>query len=165
MLVVQGLLSFLAGAFVVGALARFALPGPDPLPVWFTIVFGFGGSLFGALVMAIYVVSAGGTAESFVVGQGIFATAAVAGATGLYFLYRRFVQDRPITGPEARRMPLKPRGLNRILRGKPHSWLEETAAPGPVPVEQLTKLVALRDAGKIDAAEFERRKAALVDKI
>ena len=165
MVVVQALLSLLVAVFAVGALARFALPGPDPLPVWFTMVFGVGGALFGALVMAIYVVAAGGTAESFVVGQGIFATAAVAGATGLYFLYRRFVQDRPITGPDAQRLPLKPRGLNRILRGKPHKWLEETAVPGPIPVDQLAKLVALRDAGKIDTAEFERRKAALVEEI
>jgi uncharacterized membrane protein YeaQ/YmgE (transglycosylase-associated protein family) len=164
-LVVQALFSLLAAVFVVGALARFALPGPDPLPVWFTIVLGVGGALFGALVVAIYVVAAGRTEESFLAGQGIFATAAVAGATGLYFLYRRFGQNRPITGPGAQRLPLKPRGLNRILRGKPHKWLEETAVPGAVPVDQLAKLVALRDAGKIDAAEFDRRKAALVEKI
>jgi uncharacterized membrane protein YeaQ/YmgE (transglycosylase-associated protein family) len=164
-LVVQAVLSLLVAVFVVGVLARFALPGPDPLPVWLTIVFGAGGAVFGALVMAIYVLGAGGTAESFAAGQGIFVTAAVAGATGLYFLYRRFVQGRPITGPGAQRLPLTPRGLHRILRGRPHKWLEETAVPGAAPVDQLAKLVALKDAGKIDVGEFERRKAALVEKI
>ena len=30
----------LVTAFITGALARFALPGPDPMPVWLTIAIG-----------------------------------------------------------------------------------------------------------------------------
>ena len=162
MFLLQGLIALGAAVFAVGAVARFALPGPDPLPVWLTSVFGLAGSLLGAMITAIYVLASGGGERAYVEGQGIFITAACGCATGVYFLYRRFAQDRPITGEEARRLPLKPRGLNQILRRKPHKWLEETAEPGPVPVEQLAKLVALRDAGKIEPEEFERRKAALV---
>jgi uncharacterized membrane protein YeaQ/YmgE (transglycosylase-associated protein family) len=41
-------------AFVTGALARFALPGPDPMPPWLTIAIGIGGSAIGyGLVIAI----------------------------------------------------------------------------------------------------------------
>ena len=34
-------------AFIIGALARFALPGPDPMPPWLTILIGLGGSAIG----------------------------------------------------------------------------------------------------------------------
>src|SRR5581483_5529783 len=34
-------------AFVTGALARFAIPGPDPMPAWLTISIGLAGSLVG----------------------------------------------------------------------------------------------------------------------
>ena len=60
---------------------------------------------------------------------------------------------------------MPPKRLRRTLRRQPHDYLEETATPGEQPLEQLAKLVALRDAGRIDAAEFERRKAALVERL
>ena len=34
-------------AFVTGALARFAVPGPDPMPAWLTILIGLVGTLIG----------------------------------------------------------------------------------------------------------------------
>ena len=34
-------------AFITGALARFALPGPDPMPPWLTIAIGLAGSAIG----------------------------------------------------------------------------------------------------------------------
>ena len=37
----------LASAFVTGALARLAVPGPDPMPIWLTILIGLVGSLGG----------------------------------------------------------------------------------------------------------------------
>ncbi len=41
-------------AFVTGALARFALPGPDPMPPWLTIAIGLVGFAAGtAIVYAI----------------------------------------------------------------------------------------------------------------
>jgi uncharacterized membrane protein YeaQ/YmgE (transglycosylase-associated protein family) len=40
---------------VVGGLARLALPGPDPMTVWQTILVGVAGSFIaGLLVLAIY---------------------------------------------------------------------------------------------------------------
>jgi uncharacterized membrane protein YeaQ/YmgE (transglycosylase-associated protein family) len=78
-------------SLVVGALARLALPGPDPMPWWATILLGFGGSLLGGIIFGLL----------FGTGGGLIA--AVIGAMILLYLYRRFVQGRGLTGPAARR--------------------------------------------------------------
>jgi len=38
---------------VVGALARLALPGPDPMSIWETIVLGLAGSFIGGLIVRL----------------------------------------------------------------------------------------------------------------
>jgi uncharacterized membrane protein YeaQ/YmgE (transglycosylase-associated protein family) len=161
--VVAGIVGLLLGAFAIGAFARFALPGPDPLPAWLTIAIGASGSFVGGVALALV----GGVPEDASGSEltGANFAASLAGATVVLFLFRRFVQKRPLTGPGAARMPLRPRGLRRILTRQPHPYLEETAAAAGDPLEGLEKLVALRDAGLIDAAEFERRKAAFVAKL
>ena len=84
----------LALGLVVGGLARFALPGPDPMPIWATIALGLAGSFLGALIGAAIGLRSDDTFGLLL--------AAVAGATFLLFLYRRFVQKRPLTGPGSR---------------------------------------------------------------
>jgi uncharacterized membrane protein YeaQ/YmgE (transglycosylase-associated protein family) len=79
------LISLVVGGLVIGALARLALPGPDPMSIPATIVLGVAGSLVGGLVVRIFF----GTAGGFI--------AAVLGAILLLYLYRRFVQKRPLT--------------------------------------------------------------------
>jgi uncharacterized membrane protein YeaQ/YmgE (transglycosylase-associated protein family) len=76
---------------VAGALARLALPGPDPMPIWATILLGLGGALVGGIIFGIL----------FGTGGGLIA--AVIGSMILLYLYRRFVQHRGLTGPAARR--------------------------------------------------------------
>jgi uncharacterized membrane protein YeaQ/YmgE (transglycosylase-associated protein family) len=78
---------------VVGALARFAVPGPDPMPIWLTIALGLAGSFLGGGI-------------GFAMG-GIYGAilVSVIVATLLLIAYRRFVQKRPITGPEAHLPP------------------------------------------------------------
>lgn len=83
----------LASAFVTGALARLAVPGPDPMPIWLTIAIGIGGSLIGGVVTRIFF------------GTGVSFFFAFLGALLLVVLYRKYVQHRPITGPGARRPP------------------------------------------------------------
>ncbi|HKB92679.1 MAG TPA: hypothetical protein VKC62_00410 [Gaiellaceae bacterium] len=78
-------------ALVVGGLARLALPGPDPMSIPATIGLGLAGTFIGGIVAWVFLGHAGGL---------IFA---VLGATLLLYLHRRFVQHRPLTGPEARR--------------------------------------------------------------
>jgi len=41
--------------FVTGSLARLAVPGPDPMPVWLTVAIGLAGSAGGgAIALAIW---------------------------------------------------------------------------------------------------------------
>jgi uncharacterized membrane protein YeaQ/YmgE (transglycosylase-associated protein family) len=75
----------LAWGFVIGALARWALPGPDPMPWYATVALGLGGSLIGGIVARLLLGTAGGLLFSF------------AGALLLLYLYRRFVQGRGFT--------------------------------------------------------------------
>jgi uncharacterized membrane protein YeaQ/YmgE (transglycosylase-associated protein family) len=93
----MGFLVFLVivfvGGLIVGALARLAVPGPDPMPIWATAALGIGGSLIGGVVARILIGTTGGLLFSFL------------GAVVLLILYRHFVQHRPLTGPGARRPP------------------------------------------------------------
>jgi uncharacterized membrane protein YeaQ/YmgE (transglycosylase-associated protein family) len=92
-----GLIAFiivlLVGGLIVGALARLAVPGPDPMSIWATIALGLGGSIIGGILARILIGTAGGF---------IFA---LIGAILLLILYRHFVQHRPLTGPGAKRPP------------------------------------------------------------
>jgi len=88
------LLIYLAiSGLVVGALARLALPGPDPMGILATIGLGLAGSLVGGLLAGLLWVRAAGFIFSLL------------GAILLLYLYRRFVQHRPLTGPDAHRAP------------------------------------------------------------
>jgi uncharacterized membrane protein YeaQ/YmgE (transglycosylase-associated protein family) len=78
---------------VVGSLARFAVPGPDPMPIWLTILLGVAGSFLGGGIGFVM----GGLLGALLV--------SVVVATLLLIAYRRFVQKRPITGPEAHMPP------------------------------------------------------------
>jgi uncharacterized membrane protein YeaQ/YmgE (transglycosylase-associated protein family) len=170
----------LVAAFLVGTVARFAVPGPDPMPVWLTIAVGLAGSFVGALLFGLAAVLLGGAAdpagepapppgseeEAAAGGLLLLFFISVIGATIVVVLYRKLVQKRPVTGPAAHHPPLRPRGLGRILTRRPHRYHEETASPeeGWAP-DQLQKLVLLREAGQIDEEEYERRKAALVERL
>ena len=135
---VAGAMALLVSGLVIGSIARFAVPGPDPLPIWKTIALGIAGSFVGGLVFGV----AGLMPEDASQAGGAYFVAAVAGATAVLLLHRRFVQKRPITGPDAKLRPGR------------------TAA-----LVELEELVRQRDAGRIDAAEFERRKDAIVARI
>lgn len=87
------ILALVLEALIVGALARLALPGPDPMSIPMTIGLGLAGTFLGGIVAWAFVGHAGGL---------IFA---VLGAIVLLYLHRRFVQHRPLTGPGARQLP------------------------------------------------------------
>ncbi len=86
-------LFILLWGLILGGLARLAVPGPDPMPIWLTIAIGIGGSLIGGIVTRIFF------------GSGVSFFFAFLGALLLVVLYRKYVQHRPITGPGARRPP------------------------------------------------------------
>ena len=72
----------LASAFVTGALARLAVPGPDPMPIWLTILIGIGGSFIGGIVGELLFGRPGGFFLAFLA------------SVGLVIAYRRFYQGR-----------------------------------------------------------------------
>jgi uncharacterized membrane protein YeaQ/YmgE (transglycosylase-associated protein family) len=89
------------GGFILGGLARLAVPGPDPMPFWLTVAIGIGGAILGGLIADIFF----GRAGSFVL--------AYLCAIALVILYRRLVQGRPVFGPEAKMRPTRGWGLRR----------------------------------------------------
>jgi uncharacterized membrane protein YeaQ/YmgE (transglycosylase-associated protein family) len=85
----MGLIAFIivlaVSGLIIGALARLALPGPDPMSIPATIGLGIGGTFIGGIVARVFLGTGGGL---------IFA---VLGAILILYLYRRFVQHRPLT--------------------------------------------------------------------
>ena len=110
-----------------GALARLAIPGPDPMPIWLTLAIGLAGSIVGAVV-GKSISNDNGVVISFL-SFGV--------AMALVAAYRRFVQRRPIFGPGALAFP--ERGLG----------VEQTR-------ERLQKLGLDPDALRPDPAKLER---------
>lgn len=94
--------SVLVSAFVTGGLARLAVPGPDPMPVWLTILIGLVGSLGGAAIAY-----AAGLRDAYAIGTASFALAIL-----LVIAYRRFVQRRAIVGRDAYRFPERGLGVD-----------------------------------------------------
>jgi uncharacterized membrane protein YeaQ/YmgE (transglycosylase-associated protein family) len=93
----------LASAFLTGALARFAVPGPDPMPAWLTVVIGLGGTVVGGGIVLL------------TVGQnpGAVGIVSFAVSIALVVIYRRFIQKRPLWGPDAYRFPSKGFGVEQ----------------------------------------------------
>ncbi len=141
--------------FITGGLARLAVPGPDPMPVWLTVAIGLVGSAAGGgLAIALW---GRGTQ-----GIGIFS---FIGAVLLVVAYRRFVQKRPIYGPEALKFPERGFGVARFRAQRQE--LEDMARK--VRFEQaantadsnLQKLRDLHEAGILTDDEFDEKKAQL----
>ena len=97
----SAILSLVVSGLIIGLLARFAVPGKDPLKLWQTILLGIVGSLLGGLAAGLLGVIDG---DDTITADEAFASFAfsLGGAIVLLILYRRFVQHRPLTGPGAR---------------------------------------------------------------
>ncbi len=95
------ILAVLFSGFITGGLARLAIPGPDPMPIWLTIAIGLVGSVAGAVI---------GNAISHDNGYLVsFLSFGI--AIALVAAYRRFVQQRPIFGPGALAFPKRGLGV------------------------------------------------------
>ncbi len=109
------LISNLVFGLAIGGAARFAVPGPDPMPMWLTATLGLLGSMLGGGVSVALYGSHGVTANR----NHVFVTLLleIAAAAVLLILYRRFVQHRPITGPDAEKFPERGVGVERMREG------------------------------------------------
>ncbi len=94
------IVSLLVSGLIIGLLARFAVPGKDPLKLWQTILLGITGSFLGGILAGLLgVIDGDDTLEA---GEAAASFAfALAGAIVLLILYRKFVQKRSLTGPDA----------------------------------------------------------------
>jgi uncharacterized membrane protein YeaQ/YmgE (transglycosylase-associated protein family) len=156
--VLGAIIQVLISGFIIGALARWAVPGPDPMPVWMTILFGVVGSFIGGGIAASIFGAKQDSGSVFAILLG-----SVLASTMLVIAYRRFVQHRPITGPEAYRPPT-PDTRGKRLRDVFGSPAKRAYEHGDV-TEQLRKLGELHDQGVISDEEFERKKAELLTRM
>jgi uncharacterized membrane protein YeaQ/YmgE (transglycosylase-associated protein family) len=171
-------------AFITGALARFALPGPDPMPPWLTIAIGLVASAIGfGAVVAIGgrdAASWGGLA-SFVI------------AVGFVVVYRRFVQKRPLWGKDAYRFPERGFGVEQYrerlkragidpdqigtqqqfgvlqpsppLQAQPAAQTRSGDAPTENPAHYLGLLEELHDTGVLDDEEYTAARTRLLESL
>jgi uncharacterized membrane protein YeaQ/YmgE (transglycosylase-associated protein family) len=165
----------LVSAFITGALARLAVPGPDPMPIWLTVVVGLAGSLGGGGIAY-----AAGARSAYVISLVGFGT-----AIALVVAYRRFVQRRPVVGRDAYRFPERGIGIDvyreRLQRAGidpnrigtvPAPAVPPTAtaaAGGEEPTENPAHFIRLLDelheAGVLEDGEYEAARSRLIERL
>ena len=164
------IISAVASGFLMGAAARLAIPGPDPMPFSLTVLIGLAGSAAGVGVAAgIF-----GASHTFDSSGRAFVTLMleVGVAIALVAAYRRFVQKRPLWGPEAHRFPERGFGVARMRARLRQLGIDPDRLPrrggaappkhGPDDVaEQLEKLRDLRDRGVLTAEDYEKARERL----
>jgi uncharacterized membrane protein YeaQ/YmgE (transglycosylase-associated protein family) len=171
-------LGVLFSAFVTGALARFAVPGPDPMPAWLTIAVGLAGSAIGGGIAY----AAGSRSPYVITSAGFLA------AIALVVMYRRFVQKRPLWGPDAYRFPKRGVGIEAYRQRLTQAGIDpdrigpqfaqRPAQPPPTvaysdvagdptenPSHYLTQLADLHDSGVLTDEEYEAARTRLVERL
>ena len=150
-------LAILISGFITGGLARLAIPGPDPMPIWLTLAIGLVGSIVGAVVGEAISNNNGYVVSFLSFGVAIALVAA----------YRRFVQQRPIFGPGALAYPERGIGVAE-QRERLKKLGIDPAQVGVVPdqeqIEHLRIEAALQElhrAGLLDDEELAAKRAKL----
>ncbi len=148
-------LAILISGFITGGLARFAIPGPDPMPIWLTIAIGLTGSIVGAVI---------GNAISHNNGYLVsFLSFGIAMA--LVASYRRFVQKRPIWGPGALAFPDRGLGVDQQRERLQKLGIDPNALrPDPAQSERMrleAMLQELHRAGVLSDEELATKRAML----
>ena len=166
------LLSVMLSGLLIGALARLALPGPDPLSFGLTILLGLAGSLIGGgIATAVF-----GTKHVFDRSGHAFVTLLLEIGVAVVILafYRRLVQHRPLSGPGAQAFPTRGFGIKRMRARITQLGLDpdrtgRSTGRGPSQsdlsaAEQAAELEKLRDQhdkGTLTDEEYEQARARL----
>jgi uncharacterized membrane protein YeaQ/YmgE (transglycosylase-associated protein family) len=173
-------------AFIIGTIARFLVPGPDPMPVWLTIAIGLVATLIGyGSVIAIE-----GRHSKNVQWGGV---ASLCAGVVLVLLYRHFVQKRPLFGKGAYRFPERGFGVEQqreklrqigidpdqigvgqplgvqpgVLLPRPPqaATADDPGEPTENPAHYLGLLETLHDSGVLDDTEYEGARTRLLEKL
>jgi uncharacterized membrane protein YeaQ/YmgE (transglycosylase-associated protein family) len=176
---VGSVIAALFSAFITGALARFAVPGPDPMPAWLTIAIGLvGTAIGGGIVWAV-----AGPDEAWVGIAGFLTSIA------LVVAYRRFVQKRALWGPEAYRFPQKGVGVEQYRDRLQKAGIDPNAIGSPFvttaqapavaqpapdsdagdptenPAHYLMLLEELHDSGVLSDEEYTAARTRLLERL
>jgi uncharacterized membrane protein YeaQ/YmgE (transglycosylase-associated protein family) len=130
-----GIIAALFSGFLIGAAARWIVPGPDPMPAWLTVGLGLAGSLAGGGIAAALF----GTSHVMTTSGNVFVTLLleIGIATALVIAYRRFVQQRSIVGPDAHRFPTRGVGIARLRARLQQVGIDpEKLSSGPITLER-----------------------------
>jgi len=148
--------SILFSGLVTGGLARLAIPGPDPMPLWLTISIGLAGSIAGT-----------------VLGQALTGSDAISGVLGfvialaLVAAYRKYVQHRPVFGAGALAFPERGIGVEQQRERLKSLGIDPNALrPDPKQLERTRLEAALQElhrAGILDDEELAAKQARLRD--
>ncbi len=160
------ILAVIVTGFFVGGLARWAVPGPDPMPIWLTILIGMAGSALGGGV-ATAIVGSSTRGDIFVV-----LISSIAASALLVVGYRLLVQKRPLTGPEAYRLPTRGIGIARMrdrlrrlgidpdsISSAPPSTPRRSASQRQAALDELDELY---DQGKLTDEEYRERRIRIL---
>jgi uncharacterized membrane protein YeaQ/YmgE (transglycosylase-associated protein family) len=173
--VTGGILAAVLSGFLIGGAARYVVPGPDPMPFWLTVLIGLGGSVIGgAIGLGLY---GSGSVMSTPGHAFVSVMLEILAAAALVVLYRKLVQRRPLTGPDAYRFPTRGVGIARMrarlrqlgvdpdkLHAQPAQPRSTGAASGPTAEEvavELERLRERRERGEITDAEYEEEREKL----
>jgi len=168
--VLGAVLSIAFSGFLIGALARLALPGPDPMPFWLTVLIGVSGSLVGGGIAA----AAFGAGHVFDRSSHAFVTLLleIASAAVILAVYRRFVQRRPLTGAGAYSFPTRGFGIRRMrarlrrlgIDPDRHTGRRDGSSSNLTPDKQSDELQKIRDLhakGALSDEEYEQARERL----
>jgi uncharacterized membrane protein YeaQ/YmgE (transglycosylase-associated protein family) len=148
-------LAILISGFVTGGLARLAIPGPDPMPIWLTIAIGLTGSIVGAVLGKAF-----SNDNGYVISFTSFGV-----AIALVAAYRRFVQQRPIFGPGAYAFPERGLGVEQQRQRLKSIGVDpDNLRPDPKRIEQArleAMLQELHRAGVLTDEELEEKRRSL----
>ena len=139
--------------FIFGALARWAVPGPDPMPVWLTIFIGLGGSAIGGGITAavLHVDKNVSRADYFTIELASILTSIL-----LVIAYRHFVQQRAIIGPDALKPPTRGFGIGGRRPSRPSFRQAVQKA------QLLKHLDDLRANGLLTDEEYQEKRAKIL---